>query len=466
MKSRHVLILLVILAAAVGAFLFVEDQTEQQARQELAQSRLIDLRDPVGVQEVEVSGKDLSGPISIKRHGDQHRWDILQPVKAKADYLSVERLINTLVEAKSEKRLSGKQDLASYGLDPAQFTITLKTKDGKVYTVLVGEDSPTGQYLYLAPGDKSQVWLAKKDIRPGLTQSLFDYRDKSALDFVASQVQRLEITYPGQTKPLELIRTQKEPKEVWELNGDRKADPEAVTDLLFQISGLRVEEFQDGKSPSEKMGLVPPRARYQLALENGTQLGLATGGPTADPTKVYAVDESGGPVLVLAKSSLDRLARQPKDLILRAVFAFDRDRVTGLTVRRPGETLVYAKRDGRWKRTQPEGDAKSGESAELLAWDLANLKWEELLPSGGAYGLDKPRIELILTVEQPSAEGGEKGSTESYKLLVGEKDNKSGLIAARVEGRDQVFGLKEDFIKGIPGSPKEDKSASQSPKKE
>lgn len=466
MKPRSVLVILVILAVAVGAYLFLEDRSEQKVEQERIASRLFDLTDPVSVDYVEIAGKDLAKPIQIKRHQDKHQWDISQPIVSVADNLSVERLINTLVEAVSQQRLEGKQDLASFGLDPAAYTITLKTKDNKSYTVLVGGESPTGDFAYLAPGDKSQVWLVKREVRPGLTQTLYDLRDKSALDFVASQVQRLELTYPGQKYPLVLTRTAKSPKEAWQLAGDRKADPEAVTDLLYQISGLRVEEFKDDKAPDEKMGLNPPQARYHLVLEDGTQKGLLIGGPGDDPNKLYAVRESGGPVLVLNKGSLERLVRKPKDLILRAVFEIDRDRVKSVTVKRRGESLVFTKTDGQWKRTQPEGDAKSGEAAELLTWDLVNLKWEELLPSGGAYGLDKPRIELILTVEQPSAEGGEKGSTESYTLLIGEKDSKSGLIAAQVEGKDQVFGLKEDFIKGIPGSPKEDKSASQSPKKE
>jgi hypothetical protein len=466
-KPRQVLYVLVILAVVLGGVFYLEDRVEQQAELKQEQSRLISLDDPADVRSLEISGQKVDSAIKIARKDDKPEWDLTAPVKGKADNLSVERLINGLKQAMSEQRLTGKSDLASYGLDPAQYRITLTDKKGTAHTVLVGEQSPTQGFVYLAPGDKSEVWLVKADVRPALTQSLFDFRDKSALDFVVAKVGRLEMTQGQGKEPLVLERTKSGDKEAWQMADGQRADPEAVSDLLFQVSGLRVIEFIDKPLDDEKTGLAAPTAVYSLTMEDGAGEALLIGGPKeGNSNQFHARRRSGGPVMMLTKASLDRLKHEPKDFVYRKVFEFDRDEVVKLEVQRPDGKLVFAKQDGKWRRQEPKGDDKSGEPADLFMWDLGNLKWEKLLPAQGAYGLDKPVIELILTLKKPLAGGGGEDSARTVKLLIGEKDKESGLIPAQVVGRENIMGLGADFMDSIPKSPAKDDKTAESPAKE
>ena len=63
-------------------------------------------------------------------------------------------MVDTLVEVLAQETIAEPEDLASYGLDDPQCTVTL-TADGTDYELLIGDETVLGGQLYLSTGDGS-----------------------------------------------------------------------------------------------------------------------------------------------------------------------------------------------------------------------------------------------------------------------------------------------------------------------
>lgn len=445
MKVRQLILWVLALAAAAAAW-FITDSLERDSTREKDQaSRVVSLTDPQAVTVLELGGEAFPQPVRIERRDQEHRWQITSPLQAPADGLAVGRVLGGLMDARIKERLAKPEDPAQFGLAKPWQSLALTDRGGQRIEVLVGDLSPSKDLLYLAPPDRAEVWLVPAEVRGSLARTLFDLRDKTVMEFVVSAVERLELRLNG--KDLVLTRQRGGSDPVWTLEGQGPADPRAVEDLLFQIHGLQALAFVDQGFDLAKLGLDKPAEGLWLTLEKGQKLGLAIGGQVPNQDRRHLRRLEGGPVMEVATDGLKRLERQPLDLVERHVLKLDRARASGLTLRREGRELVYAKGGEGWKRFKPApaGETKPDEQErpDFLIWDLAGLKWEKILPSGD-YGLQPARtvIEVALGAEadRPAA---------NLSLMIGGLDQASGLLAVATPGDDRVFGVRPDSLKRV-----------------
>lgn len=443
MKARQLVIWVLALAAAAAAW-FITDGLERDSAQEkdLA-GRVLSLSDPQAVASLELGGEMFPQAVRIERQDQEQRWQITAPLQGPADALAVGRVLGGLLEARIKERLAKPEDPAQFGLAPPRLTLAVTDRQGQKTELLVGELSPSKDLLYLAPPDLAEVWLAPAELRGSLAQTLFDLRDKTALDFVVSAVERLELRLAG--KDLVLTRQRGGSDPAWTLEGQGPADPRAVEDLLFQIHGVQAAAFIDQGFDLAKLGLDQPAEGLWLTLDKGQKLGLAIGGRKPAGDRRYLRRLAGGPVLEVAADSLKRLERQPLDLVERHVLKLDRALAQGLTLRREGQELVFAKGEAGWKRVKPApaAEAEDPERADFLLWDLAGLKWEKILPAGD-YGLQPPRVVVVVAL---GAEADRPA--RSLTLEIGALDPASGLLAAATPGDGRVFGIKPALLQRV-----------------
>lgn len=464
MKLRPVLILLALAAAVWGFTLWQEQRSQPAGQADDKAQHLVALSDPAQVKAIELSGSQVPRPIRIERSQKPPSWQITAPVRQRADSVAVGRLIDALLQGRVERSLEQPKDLGAFGLDPARYQVTLIDQKGAKTSLLVGDLSPTGKFAYMAPAGGGRAWLVSPKTHSGAAQSLFDLRDKAALDFEVGKVESLQLDVGG--APLKLIRRQGGQDPRWELGDGRQAEPDKVTDLLYQLHGLQVAEYLDQGIKPGPMGLEPAGGRITLGLEGGGSVGLLLGNQAKGDDTRYARRLAGGPALVLKTLDLQRLRRQPDEMVYRRAWRLDRERVARITVSGQGQQRVYKKQKDGWRRSQPPGDAESGQEASLLLWELVNLRWQDILPAKGDYGLDKTRwvIELSLTPEP--AKKGQAASPVTRRLSLGQLDAKSGLLAARVDDQTRVLGLKPDLIRSIPGAREAKPAAAQNKRKE
>lgn len=445
MKARQLIVWVLALAAVAAAWFITEGLERDSAQQKDQSNRLLSLADPQAVASLELGGEMFPQPVRIERRDQEHRWQITAPLQAPADGLAVGRVLGGLMDARIKERLAQPADPAQFGLAPARLTLAVTDRQGQRTELLVGELSPSKDLLYLAPPDRAEVWLVPAELRGTLAQTLFDLRDKTALDFVVAAVERLELRLAG--KHLVLTRQRGGSDPAWTLDGQGPADPRVVEDLLFQIHGLQAAAFIDQGFDPAKLGLDKPGEGVWLTLDKGDKLGLAIGGKVPQQDRRYLRRLAGGPVLEVAADSLQRLERQPLDLVERHVLKLDRALAQGLTLRQEGREVVYAKGGEGWRRVKPapEGEPKpeDQERPDFLLWDLAGLKWEKVLPAG-EHGLQPPRV-VVEVAQGAEADRPARGLT----LEIGALDPVSGLLAVATPGDDRVFGVKPELQKRV-----------------
>ena len=133
-------------------------------------------------------------------------------------------------------------NLAPFGLDPAQITLSVKTKDGKVREIRFGTNNPTGSSTYAALQGNNQVFLVSSSVAGAFNKKLDDLRDHAILNFEQSDTQSLELQ-----ESKGKIKLAKEGDRWWLQGKERKAaDSSAVNSLLSELSTGRIKEFFDG----------------------------------------------------------------------------------------------------------------------------------------------------------------------------------------------------------------------------
>ncbi|MCB2191842.1 MAG: DUF4340 domain-containing protein [Deltaproteobacteria bacterium] len=463
MNARRVVIWLIFLAVAVALYLLSGEVDRRSQEHEREANRLVQLSDPLNIQSLSISGHEVPKAIIIERRDKEHRWEMVKPVLYPADGMQVGQMLSTVLDSQITSRISEPGDLKQFGLEPPAFKLVLTDRGGDKAELLVGNLSPTKEFAYAAKPGGQEVWLVPPLVRGAVNRSLFEMRDKAVLDFVVSKVAKVELNTGGQVIRLTREKTGAEP--VWRFADGGEADPNAVEDMLFMVHGLMAVDILDQGIHPEEMGLSKPWGGVVLDMAGGAQKGVFIGRMVTGRDERYVRRLDGGPVMVVKKTSLQRLGQMNRfKLSQRRLFKVQRDNVVALSVKRGGKTMEFGKEAGKWVRTQPPGDEKSGEVASLLVWDLVNLKWRKLLGTTGLAGLDKPNSVIKLTIKPSATPKGEAATVMVKELTLGQVDKASGLLSARLKGDDRVFGLDAGLLKGLPTWPKSDTKAPAGPK--
>ena len=232
MSFRKILALLV-LVAALGTYLYVYELP--QAQKEGKKDKLVPLDKDA------VTGISLVFPDrQIDLRKDDQGWQLVKPLTAPADDAAVKGLVNTIADAEVQKTIDEvPQDLASFGLDKPEPTVTLTLKDGSQTPPLaVGKNTTIGGKTYARKDDEPKIYLTGSTLHFGLAKQVKDLRDKQLLAFQDDDVSRVEIA-PEDGPTTLLVRKD---KDAWAIEpGDRPADSTEVRAhaLLFQECGAR-----------------------------------------------------------------------------------------------------------------------------------------------------------------------------------------------------------------------------------
>lgn len=125
----------------------------------------------------EITLKYVDATITCKREGegDDRKWKVTGPKEAEGEKSAIENLLDELDPLKGDRIASYKAktgpELAPFGLDAPELTITLRQKDQKEKIVYVGKSLKDGgdEYFHVRTDEKDAVFLIKeskaKDLR-------------------------------------------------------------------------------------------------------------------------------------------------------------------------------------------------------------------------------------------------------------------------------------------------------------
>jgi hypothetical protein len=430
-RSTFVLILLLI---GLGAYVYWVEVPKSQ--EEAKKKTILDFKAD------DVTGVSLAYPdreIVMKKSGKD--WRLTKPLDAAADSTTVKNLIAAIAEAEVKKTFDNASDLAQYGLDQPFAKVTVTLKDKELPTILIGKSTPVGFSAYAKKADAPQVLLTTSAFRSGMDKKVKDLRDKTILNFVDQDVQKIELRGEGK----ELVLVQKDDHWTIEQPGPYAADASTMRSFLSTLRSLRAVDFpSDHPTDLSTYGLDSPRLKVSLYLgKDNAEKDLLVGKDA--PDKQIYVQGSGQPtVYTVSDWVMHDLNKNLNDFRDKTLLAFDRDKVTAVDVaRKDGGHFKLVRADDKQWRVEGAGNGKPEQTAiSQYIGDLHDLAGYEILadqPSDlGQFGLDHP----LLTVTVAGADNKPVGSV----LLASRQTEASKKeYTAMTQGGQTVF-LVRDYL--------------------
>src|SRR5437667_3461484 len=417
-----------------------------------AQVRRIALRTPAGEMELEKKGE---------------HWDILKPLRARADDGKVGDLISQITAARIQQFVADDRgDLSPYGLAETRGSINVvdqaEKKDQKVETgesIKVFGREDKGQTLqigsvpekekdqiYVRFAPRGSVYTLPKKIEEILNTKPADLRDNHLVRIDTDILDRITIDAPGKAKTV-LARKD----ENWTIDSKKNApaDSGAVRRLIDTLQNERVTRFaEDVASNLPRYGLDKPQVQLtfsSFASENTAETkageqpfaAIAFGKEEGDNVYARLTDEPF--VVAVRRGLLAQISPDPLQWQELSIFKFKPEQIHRLSVTAEKELSLERDQNNQWHRLNGSGDINQANVQSLLnsLSSLHAVRW--LGATTPQHGFEKARLVLAFTTS-PDNKG-------SHKLTVGAQNN-DGTWCARVDGRDGTFALSNaDFSK-------------------
>jgi hypothetical protein len=230
------------------------------------------------------------------------------------------------------------QTLADYGLVEPAYTIEF-TAAKKTFKLLIGDDTKTGNRLYVLSPDGERVHVVGRSLADSAGLPLAKLRAESIFTIPVFEVRSLNITT---TAPSNLkVRLRRDGTARWTFESPilaraAKADVEVAINALNSLSAKTFLDAHD--ADLDRTGLTSPTLRITLE-GNARRETLLLGQATANAHEYYAKIEDKTVVFTTTvHPELEKVLRSSQEILrdLRVV-DFEPATVTGLTITAPGQ---------------------------------------------------------------------------------------------------------------------------------
>ncbi len=425
---------------------------------------LLDLRDRTvldfeesAVEAIEITTPELTTSLQRDTEDAEPSWAATQPFTGRADEETIEDLLSSLHTAEAEAFvLDAEPDdaqLAEYGLDDPDVSLTLRVGEGASHALLVGGDSeePDGRFA-MHPGGRS-VFVVGTALVEDLPSSADTLRNKQVLALARERVKSMRLVGDGQ--PIRLERDGVD----WRITEPRpiEADASAVSRLLSTLQDLRAEGFGGPGQADEDWLTVTIGLGDADTSDNDETLQLRVGATTrivpleerdnedAEEVEARFVTSTGDAgTYIVSAGDLEGLQVALFDLRAKTLVQFTQTDLTTLKLDAGDESYELTQDGDSWRLMQPTArELEEGAVSDLL-WELNYLRMEGVAtewdgtatPALAEWGLESPRFRIVArTAEDTAAEVLIGNETP------GAQDETSTRIYARVGGRAAVFEI-------------------------
>lgn len=270
MKFRGLLAAAVVLAALGGAVWWSEKKEKADAAKPAADATPKILTIPEDqFQQIDLAKK---GGVTTELSKAGGSWKIVQPKPLAADQDSVNSLVTSLASLASDRLIEDKaSDLSSYGLATPTEQVKITEKNGKVVTLLVGDDTPTGSGTFAKVEGDPRVFSIASYVKSSLDKTSKDLRDKRLLTFNADKLTRVDLTAKGQS-----MEFGKNNQNEWQILKPRplRADGLQVDELVRKLKDAKMDVSVTDDDAKKAVAGFSTGARVAVASvtdSNGTQ---------------------------------------------------------------------------------------------------------------------------------------------------------------------------------------------------
>jgi hypothetical protein len=416
------------------------------------------LTDVTNAQVRRIALKTPAGEMELEKKGDH--WDILKPLRARADDQKVGDLIAQITTARIQQFVADDRgDLRLYGLAEPRGSITLydqeQKKDQKVelgnsikvfgrddkgQTLQIGSvpDKEKDQ-IYARFTPRGSVYTLPRKIEEILNAKPADLRDYHLVRIDTNILDRITIDAPGKAKT---VLARKDGNWIIATRNNAPADSGAVRRLIDMLQNERITSFvEDVASNLPKYGLDKPHIQLtfsSFASENTAETkageqpfaGIAFGKGEGD--NVYARLSDEPFVVAVRRGLLDHLSPDPLQWQELSIFKFKPEQIHRLSVTSEKELSLERDQTNQWHWLKGSGQINQANLQSLLNTlsDLHAVRW--LGATTPQHGFEKPQIVLAFNTSPDNK--------ASHNLTIGAQNN-DGTWCARVDGREGTFEI-------------------------
>ena len=431
MASGKTLVVLLLLAAGLGGFFYYDTYwlAPKRDRAESAKGRIWTV-EPKDVEGVTIVRRNDT--IRLKRTADG--WDMLEPIKVRADRGAVDDMVTSLVTARMDREIDpNPAKPADFGLDPPAADVRLDVKGAAPLVLRVGAKNPTGVWVYAREGAKPAVITLSEGISRDTSRPVADFRDRSVIAFDRKNVTGLNLDVAGDQIGLSTDEPGK-----WRIvkPSSYRADADVVTEFLDKLEAAKTLEFVDDAPKSlVPYGLdKPSRVTIWLGRDKDrSSRTLLVGRAAPDKKGVYVKRDGEPSVLLTAEALWTAFPKTVAVLRDKVVVSYAYDKLAKLEIDHGHDAVVLEKDGTSWKITAPEPLKADPGAVNQLLWKLRDLRALTFLseaPAEAARYLPKPELTLKLW---------EEGAKEPKTLLLQPSTDRRGgqptaVAAVRGEG--------------------------------
>ncbi len=407
--------------------------------------------------------KTSAGEMELEKT-DTH-WDIVKPLRARADDQKVNDLISQVTSARIGQFVADDRgDLRPYGLAEPRGSITLfdqqQEKDQKIgigKSIKIAGREDNGQTLqigsvpdkekdqvYVRFAPRGSVYTLSKKIEEILNTKPADLRDNHLVRIDTNILDRITIDAPGKNKTM-LARKD----ENWTIanRNNAPADSGEVRRMIDMLQNERVTKFvEDVASNLPKYGLDKPQLQLtfsSFASENTaeTKAGeqpfatIAFGKEEGENVFARLTDEPF--VVAVHRGLLDEISPDPLRWQELSIFKFKPEQIHRVSVATDKELPLERDRNNQWRWLKGTGTINQANMESLLK-ALSNLRAVRWLgPTTPQQGFDKPQLVVAFTTSPDNK--------TAHKLTVGAQNN-DGTFYGRMDGRDGTFAISNSEL--------------------
>ncbi|MBT5911037.1 MAG: DUF4340 domain-containing protein [Opitutae bacterium] len=369
-------------------------------------------------------GKEFPVNTSLTLEKEESGWNILTPMKWKADEFATSKLTGRLRHIEARRLFSLEEikekgeSLADYGLDRSDLTITVESKSGKV-TLAFGSPTRDGRERYVMPdfdeSEKTEIWAVNASLWDTANISVAEWMEREFLKFPVYDVRAFGIRIK-QGDTLVKTRIMRGKSGEWNITSpiQSPADTDNVRLFLNQLISSKAIRFVTDPVEIKSLSSRLDSPVFRIYLEGSSSgRSIIIGEPIDEEEGANlrpAQVEGESSIFIVNESLVSLLANAEGRLRDRQLLALDSKTIGTIEIYDSNLRLSLHKlEDGRWEvillddegevSTRP-GDVEIIENFLYKLLSLEALTFVSDAPSEEdlkGYGFDQPRHSVTLS---------------------------------------------------------------------
>jgi len=328
MRFRNTLILAVFLFGLIGYLLLVEFPQEEKKKEAETKAQKIVILNKDDIQFIGLQFREEEIDLTKTQDG---KWVISKPIHGETDEREVTSLLSSVIGMKHTRILEGSEEKADFGFDQPQIKISLTQKDSgdeTKETILIGDDGPIFNTLFVKRKSDQQVFLVEKGIKNSLTKKLYDLRNKKVLPMDRNKTSQVTLNFKDQT----FLFVKEEDQWMIKKPQEGRADEREITGNLFDLDDLRATRFVDSQDEKEKLrkNFHAPELTVQLKERDQT---IKASLFKTDKDQLFVVTSDEKPFYEVSNSFLDNFKNDFFFYQDKHLLAFETDSVKEISVK-------------------------------------------------------------------------------------------------------------------------------------